>query len=399
MAWNETSVMDERLKFIAAVMAGDETMTGLCERFGISRKTGYKWQARYLAAGPAGLHDLPRAPLHHGRATDEAIVARLLAFKRKHRGWGPKKLIARLTRLEPAIAWPCASTAGEILKRHGEVKPRRPKRWKGQGNGPWPEALSPNAVWTADHKGWFRTGDGRRCEPLTVLDLHSRYCLALQAASSTAEAQAWPVFARLFNEFGLPDAVRSDNGPPFAASGVTGLSGLAVRFLKLGIGLQRIDPGKPQQNGVHERFHGHLLDLQANPCASLAAQQLAFSAFKREYNDERPHEALGQTPPGEHYTPSLRPMPKRPPEPGYPAEAAVRQVRSNGEIKWRGQLVHISTALIGEPVAVEEDGSGAFTVRFYAHALGHIDEARGKLCRLRLPLEGQPETVQPGRTV
>jgi putative transposase len=399
MTWNETHVMDERLKFIAAVMEGDETMTALCERFGISRKTGYKWQGRYLEAGPCGLEDRWRAPLHHGRATDEAIVARLLQLKREHPVWGPKKLVARLRRLEPDTQWPAASTAGEILKRHGQVRPRRRSRLKGQGNGPWPEALYPNAVWTADHKGWFRTSRGERCEPLTVLDLKSRYCLALEALTGTSQAQAWPVFSRLFAEYGLPDALRSDNGPPFAGGGVTGLSTLAVRFLKLGIALQRIDPGKPQQNGVHERFHGHLLVLQAKPEASLAAQQRAFSAFRREYNDERPHEALGQTPPCDSYRKALRRMLKRMPEPDYPAEAAVRKVRSNGEIKWRGQLVHISTSLIGEPVAIEEDDGGSFTVRFYAHRLGHIDESHGKLRRIRPPLHGQPDMTQPGRTL
>jgi putative transposase len=399
MAWNETRVMDERLKFIAAVMAGDETMTLICERAGISRKTGYKWLGRYLCEGVGGLADRSRAPLDHGLATAPAIVERLLAEKRAHPLWGPKKLIGRLVRLEPETDWPAVSTAGEILKRHGEVRPRRRGRLKGQGNGPWPAALYPNAVWTADHKGWFRTGDGRRCEPLTVLDLKSRYCLALEAHGSTAQAEAWPVFARLFKTHGLPDAMRSDNGPPFAGGGVTGLSGLAVRFLKLGIAVQRIDPGKPQQNGSHERFHGTLLPLQAKPEASLAAQQIAFAVFRREYNKERPHEALGQTPPSDHYRSSLRPLPRRVPEPDYPAEAALRRVRSNGEIKWRGELVHISTALIGEWVAVEEAEDGAAQVLFYNHILGVIDEAAAQLRRIRPPLKGRPDTAPSGGTL
>jgi putative transposase len=394
MVWRESGIMDERLKFVAAYVAEEDTMAGLCEAYGISRKTGYKWLGRYKAHGPAGLADLPRAPLRHGRATPFAIVKPLLAEKEAHPAWGPKKLIARLKRKDPELAWPAASTAGEILKRHGLVKASR-RRIRACGNGPWPAPEGPNAVWTADHKGWFRTRDGRRCEPLTVMDAASRYALAIEALSSTAEAQAWPVFERLFFEFGLPSAIRSDNGPPFAGTGLTGLSVLAARFIKLGIALQRIKPGKPQQNGQHERFHGTLVPLQAKPAASLRAQQKAFDRFRKEYNEERPHEALGQTPPAEHYTVSLRPMPATMPEPDYPKEAAVRQVRSNGEIKWQGQLIHICSALAGEPVAIEESQEGGWMVRFYHHSLGVIDAQHAKLRRPDVPLKGH---IRPSQT-
>ena len=203
-------------------------------------------------------------------------------------------------------AWPAVSTVGEILKRHGLVGRRRP-RWRAAGNGPWPEPHGPNAVWTGDHKGWFRTRDGRRCEPLTVMDTASRYLLALEATGSTAEAEAWPVFERLFEEHGLPDRFRSDNGPPFAAIGVTGLTPLAVRFIKLGIALERIEPGKPQQNGRHERFHLTMLPLAKAPEADRQAQGQAFDAFRREYNEERPHEALAMDTPGR----ALPPLPTR----------------------------------------------------------------------------------------
>ena len=241
-------------------------MTELCERFGISRKTGYKWLGRYRELGPAGLHDLPRAPLDHGRATAADLVARIVARRRRIRLWGPKKIMERLRRLSRGCNWPAVSTAGEILQRHGLVGRRR-VRWKAAGNGPWPEPQGPNAVWTADHKGWFRTRDGWRCEPLTVMDASSRYLLALEATGSTGEEEAWPVFERLFEEHGLPDALRSDNGPPFAAAGVTGLTPLSVRFIKLGIVLERIEPGKPQQNGGHERFHLTMLPLAKAPQA------------------------------------------------------------------------------------------------------------------------------------
>ncbi|WP_245262752.1 helix-turn-helix domain-containing protein [Mesorhizobium sp. LSJC269B00] len=229
-------------------------MVALCAAYGISRKNGYKWLGRYRTFGPEGLHDLPRAPLNHGRATAQDLVERIVAAKELHPLWGPKKIVARLRRTAPEFMWPSASTVGAILARHGLVRARKRPRLRACGNGPWPQPQEPNAVWTGDHKGWFRTRDGWRCEPLTVMDASSRYLLALEATGSTADSEAWPVFERLFEEHGLPDRFRSDNGPPFASAGVTGLTPLVVRFIKLGITLERIAPGRPQQNGRHERF-------------------------------------------------------------------------------------------------------------------------------------------------
>ena len=390
MAWRETDKMDERVRFIAAVLAGDETMSELCEAYGISRKTGYKWLARYRELGPAGLYDQSRAPHFHGRASDADLVERIVSEKEAHPLWGPKKIAARLQRRHPELDWPASSTIGEILKRHGLVKGRPRARWKGCGNGPWPEPDAPNAVWSADHKGWFRTRNGARCEPLTVMDAKSRYMLALVAVGSTSTEEAWPVFERLFHEYGLPDRLRSDNGPPFAGAGITGLSPLAVRFIRLGIRLERIKPGKPQQNGRHERFHLTMLPLARDPQATLSEQQRVFDSFRREYNEERPHEALGQKMPYEHYRPSLRLMPDTPPEPEYPDHAAVRRVRHSGEIKWNGGLIHISQSLVGEPVAIEETTEDEWAVRFYAHPLGIIDPRHMKLRRRSiLPLKGQ----------
>ena len=380
MAWREAGVLDERLRFVAAFLERAETMVELCEAFGISRKTGYKWLARHRASGPEGLMDRSRAPLNHGRATPEAIVAAILAEKEAHPLWGPKKLIARLKRRSPEAVWPAVSTAGEILKRHGLVGRRR-RRWRALGNGPWPAPEAANDLWTMDYKGWFRTGNGRRCEPLTVMDAKSRYLLALKAVASTAGEEAWPVFEGLFEAYGLPDRLRSDNGPPFASAGITGLTPLSVRFIKLGIALERIDPGKPQQNGRHERFHLTLLPLVTAPAGDLQAQQTAFEAFRRIYNEERPHEALDQAVPAEHYHQSKRGMPDRLPEPDYPPEAAVRKVRSNGEIKWNGELVYLAESLAGEAVALEETESGEWAVRFHAHPLGVIDKRTKKLRR------------------
>lgn len=395
MAWRETGKMDERLSFVAACLEGEETMTDLCAQYSVSRRIGYKWLERYKLYGAAGLEDMSRAPLMHGRATAQDLVERIVAVKEAHLLWGPKKIIAWLRHKHPGEAWPVASTAGEILKRHGLVKGRRRARWKASGNGPWPEACEPNAVWTADHKGWFRTGDGKRCEPLTVMDAKSRYMLAVEAVSSTSESEAWPVFERLFEEFGLPERLRSDNGAPFASAGVTGLTPLALRFVKLGIGLERITPGKPQQNGKHERFHLTLLPLAQKPQPDRLSQQTAFEAFLHEYNQERPHEALQQTPPAAHYAKSSRIMPRQIPQPDYPGEATVRRVRYNGEIKWGGTFIYISQTLAGEQVAIEEADSGEWTVRIYAHPLGVIDTRRMELRRRSiLPLKGQNPAAQ-----
>ncbi len=381
MVWRETGIMDERLGFVADCLAGEETMSELCAAYGISRKTGYKWLGRYREFGPEGLHDLPRAPLNHGRATASELVERIVAAKETHPLWGPKKIVARLKRSAPDLLWPSASTVGAILARHGLVSARKRARLRACGNGPWPQADRPNAVWTGDHKGWFRTIDRWRCEPLTVMDASSRYLLALEATGSTADAEAWPVFERLFEEHGLPDRLRSDNGPPFASAGVTGLTPLSVRFIKLAITLERIAPGKPQQNGRHERFHLTMLPLAEAPEADRTAQGQAFEAFRREYNEERPHEALAMDTPAQHYRPSQRAMPRTAPEPEYPAEAAVRRVRHNGEIRWNGGFVYVSQALAGEAVAATETDGGEWALSFHAHPLGIIDTRRMKLVR------------------
>lgn len=381
MVWRETGIMDERVRFIADWLADENTMSELCAAYGISRKTGYKWLGRYRELGPEGLHDLPRAPLNHGRATAPDLVERIVAVKETHPPWGPKKIMARLKRTAPELIWPSVSTAGAILKRHGLVSGRKRARLRACGNGPWPQAEGPNAVWTGDHKGWFRTRDGWRCEPLTVMDASSRYLLALEATGSTADEEAWPVFERLFEEHGLPDRFRSDNGSPFASAGITGLTPLSVRFIKLGIVLERIAPGKPQQNGRHERFHRTMLPLAEAPQADKTAQGQAFDAFRRSYNEERPHEALAMDTPAQHYRRSQRVMPRSLPEPDYPAEAAVRHVRHNGEIRWNGGFIYVSNSLAGEAVAATENEDGDWALSFHAHPLGILDTRRMKLVR------------------
>ncbi len=323
-----------------------------------------------------------------------------MALRRDRPSWGPRKIVAKLAAGSPEVAWPSPSTAGEILKRAGLVTGRRPVRRAPPRLGGLTEPLHPNHVWRADHKGRVPLGDRTRLEPLTVTDGFSRFVILLEATASTRTEEAKPLFEKAFRECGLPEVIRSDNGPPFASTGVTGLTELGVWWIKLGIRHERIDAGCPQQNGSHERFHGVLLKEAMQPAsASRAAQQARFDAFRRDYNEERPHEALGQTPPAAFYKPSdPRPMPECPAEPDYPPEAAVRRVRGTGEIKWGGDLVYVGTALVGEPVAVEEDADGGFAVRYFDREIGIIDPRTRKLRRRILAPRGEDAAIEPQPT-
>lgn len=379
MPWKENCAMDERIRFITACLCGEVSMSELCHEHGISRKTGYKWLDRYRKGGGAGLVERSHAPLQHGRRTAVALIAAIEEMRRERPSWGPRKIIAKLAQLHPQIAWPSASTAGDLLKRAGLVGGRRLRGRAPPRLGGLTQAHHANHVWRADHKGWIRLGDGTRSEPLTVTDGFSRYLVSLTATSSTSEAQAKPLFQDAFIQFGLPEVIRSDNGTPFASHGVTGLTQLSAWWIKLGIRHERIDPGSPQQNGSHERFHLTLKEAMTPPAKDLGEQQQRFAAFARDYNEERPHQALGQRPPKDFYKASPRPMPRHLPEPQYPSEVAARQVRSNGEIRWRGELVPISTALAGEAVGVEEDEQGRWIVRFFDVKLGIIDPKTSRL--------------------
>jgi transposase InsO family protein len=299
---------------------------------------------------------------------------------------------------QPEVAWPSPSTASEILKRAGEVKERCFRHHPPPRSGELTEPQHINHVWGVDHKGWVRLGDGSRVEPLTITDAFSRYLIRVAATSSVAYAEAKPVFERAFREYGLPEVIRSDNGAPFASTGTTGLTALSAWWIKLGIRHERIDPGRPQQNGRHERLHLTLLEAMRPAERNLAAQARRFQAFTCDYNRERPHEALGQRPPASVYRCSPRKMPSRLPEPDYPAEAAVRKVRSNGEIKWQGELIHICSALIGEAVAVEETEAGHSQVRFFHVLLGWIDPDTKKLRRFAVPVHGDGKAKTGTRT-
>ncbi|WP_430421526.1 helix-turn-helix domain-containing protein [Phenylobacterium sp.] len=370
--------MDQRLRFVGECLAGEASMTELCEAYGISRRVGYKWLGRYAAEGPAGLADRSHAPLRHGRSTSPELAEKIVELRRARPHWGPRKIVARLEALHPDLAWPSHSTADEILRKAGLVKGRRLRRRAPVRAGALVTPERPNQVWAVDHKGWVRLGDGSRCEPLTLADAYSRFLLTVSAGGGTSAAEARPVMERAFRTYGLPQVIRSDNGPPFATASPTGLSALSVWWIKLGIQPERILPGRPQENGRLERLHLTLLETLSPPAADRKAQARRFAAFRAEYNHDRPHQALDQLTPARFYSPSPRPMPRRLPEPEYGSDLAVRKVRTTGEIKWRGELVQISHALAGEGVAIEEIDHG-WRVWFYRQPIGLIDPHGRKL--------------------
>lgn len=385
MPWRETCAVDERMRFVSEALADEESMTALCVDYGISRATGYKWLARYQALGPAGLQDRSRAPHRPGLARPEEMVAAVLALKMRFKLYGPKKLRVKLQEAYPSWTVPAASTIGEWLKRAGQVRARVRGRHCPPYTQPFSAVRGPNDVWSVDFKGWFRTGDGGRCDPLTVSDAFSRYALVCWAVGAPDYEHVRPRFEVAFCEFGLPGAIRSDNGPPFATIGAGGLSRLAVWWIKLGVKAERIEPGQPQQNGRHERLHGTLKQATAEPPApTLRAQQTRFQRFRHEYNEVRPHEALGQKTPASLYRASPRTYPCRLREPEYDSETTVRRVRSNGEIKWAGERIFVSEALVGEPLGVTETESGDWRVCYADVELGYIDRRTQRFLR-RLP--------------
>ena len=365
MPWTETCVMDERLRFIAACLEDGETISALCRQFGVSRKTGYRWLRRYEAEGVVGLRDRSRAPHTNSRALADEVVAEVLAVRYRHPSWGPRKVKAWLEDNKGTRGWPPASSIGNLFDRAGLTRPRRRRQRTPPQTRPFSACRQANDVWCVDFKGWFLTGDGIQVEPFTMSDAHSRYLLRCEAVGRSDQAHVWPHFESAFREFGLPKAVRSDNGAPFASRGVAGLSRLAVKLIKAGILPERIAPGKPQQNGRHERLHLTLKqDTASPPAASLAAQLVRFRDFQRIYNHERPHEALGQQPPARVYQPSPRAWDGTLRSPDYPDQVQVRRVRGNGEIEWKSRPIFISNALIGEPVGLCEIAEDTWQVKY-----------------------------------
>jgi transposase InsO family protein len=381
MPWQKTDPMKERMRFVALAEAGLFSMTDLCERFGIARKSGYKWKERFDAEGPEGLIDRNRAPHHCPQKTSDEVSEAIIEMRRKHPSWGPRKLLRVLEDRRPELHLPAPSTAGVILAREGLVSGRPHRQHIKHPYTPAIEASEPNAVWTVDFKGEFRTGNGVPCYPLTIVDHYSRYLLGCRALPSTATHGARAAFERLFRDVGLPAAIRSDNGIPFASNGIYGLTTLSVWWIQLGIRLQRTMPRHPEQNGAHERMHRTLKAETARPPArNLKAQQRRFDEFRIEYNTERPHEAIGQCTPATLWAPSPRPYPERLPEPSYPGHFEVRHIKRFGEFKLHNQRVFLSTALAYCSIGLEETDDGIWSIYFCDVLLGRFDERTKRLC-------------------
>jgi len=382
LPWKETCAVSEREKLVRAWLTGRFTMTELAEEFAVSRKTAHKWTARHTLEGLPGLVDRPRASLRHPNAVTQAVADAVVRAKLARPLWGPLKL--RPLPDEPAEicqAWPAPSTRGAILARAGLTAMRRRRRHIAPNTMPFRDCLAPNDLWCGDYKGWFRTGDGSRCNPLTITDAYGRVLLRCQAVDRQDHRHTRPVFESAFREFGLPLAIRTDNGAPFASLAAGGLSDLSVWWVKLGIWPDRIDPGHPEQNGRHERMHLTLkLECCQLPAATLREQQLQFDTFRHVFNHERPHQALGFQTPASVYRPSPRPYPGHIEDPVYPDGFIERRVRSNGEIRWKGGLVFISTVLPGEAVGICEGDLG-HDVYFGPVLLGRINVKGEKLIR------------------
>ena len=380
MPWKVTDPMNERLQFLAAHQDGLFSMTELCQRFAISRKTGYKWIERYQQEGLDGLKDQSHATRACPHQMPPQVQQALLDTRKQHPTWGPKKLLPYLAKRQPELALPAASTVGDLLERQGLTQSKRRRRTHQHPGTVSMVADTPNAVWSTDFKGQFRTGDGEYCFPLTVTDNHSRFLLGCHALPSVEQAGVFPVFTRLFQEYGLPAAIRTDNGNPFATNAIRGLSKLNVWWIKLGIVHQRISPGQPQQNGRHERMHRTLkAETTRPPDRNQAAQQVRFDAFRAEFNEERPHEALDQKTPASVYVASLCPMPSCLPPPEYAAHLEVRRVSRAGTFRFHSRQIFLSDALIHEDIALEEVADGLWSLYFYNVLLARMDERDYKI--------------------
>ena len=376
--------MERRQQFLREYETGHWTMTELCRAYGISRPTGYAVLERYAEDGAAGLEERKRAPQRHPNQTLVEIERQVLGLRQAHMRWGARKLKAYLERTRPGENWPAASTMGELLQRAGLVVPRRSRRPTPPYTQPFQAASGPNRLWCADFKGWFRSQDGERIDPLTISDACSRYLLRCQAVEKTDTARVQAIFEAAFREYGMPTAIRTDNGPPFAARAVAGLSRLAVWWMKLGIVPERIAAGHPEQNGRHERMHRTLKQETASPAAENGrAQQRAFDEFRREYNEERPHEALGMQTPSARYAPSERDYPARVADPEYGAALQVRKVLERGAFTWKHQNVFLSKTLSGERIGLLPLDERYYRVYFAAFPLARFDSHQRQIEGLR----------------
>ena len=375
MPWMETSPVEQRERFIADHRRSLYTMSELCQRYSISRKSGYKWLERFEEGGRAALHDRSRAPRHCPHRIPAATAQLICAARRAHPSWGPRKILDWLTPRHHDIAWPAASTAGDLLARLGLVKKRRRRRPHFHPGVVPPTTTGPNDLWTTDFKGHFRTRDGLYCYPLTLADQHSRYLLACQGLLCTKGFGVRRTMEHAFRTFGLPLAIRTDNGVPFATTGIHGLSQLNVWWMRLGIQHQRILPAHPQQNGAHERMHKTLkAEAIRPPRGSLAAQQRAFNSFRTLFNEERPHEHLAGRTPASVYRSSPRPFPQKLPSLEYPGHFLVKRITNAGTFRFKHRLLFIANALKQHHIGLEEIDNGIWSIYFGQVLLARLDE-------------------------
>jgi transposase InsO family protein len=373
MPWKESSVMDERIRFVIRLKDG-ESMACLCREFGISRKTGYKILDRYEECGLEGLTDRARRPHRYANQLPVQVEAAIVAAKREKPNWGARKIRERLLRRLPhEVKVPACSTIHAILDRHGLVARMKRSRTVCKGTLLSP-GLTPNELWCTDYKGEFKLGNRKYCYPLTVTDHASRYLLLCEAMESNQEQFAFTAFERLFKERGLPQAIRSDNGVPFASpNGLFNLSRLSVWWLRLGISIERIKPGNPQQNGRHERMHLTLKKEATRPAgANILQQQAKFDTFQAEFNGERPHEALAMKCPAEIYTASTTPY-RGITEPQYPFHDKTLVVTNCGRLCLYRKKINLSTCLAGQAVGIKEVDDGIWLVSFMDYDLGYVD--------------------------
>lgn len=377
MPWKDVKPMDEKVLFMADYLRQVDSLSRLCERYGISRKTGYKWIERYDQGGAEALVERSRKR-HTQSETPYAIKQAILQLRDHRDAPGPKKIQALLGRQFAQEEIPSLSTIYNVLKRAGQIQPRRRSRKVSILPGPLRTAAQPNELWSADYKGQFKTMDGRWCYPLTVMDHASRFLLGCEGLPGTRHEQTQQVFERLFQEYGLPERIRTDNGVPFASIGVGNLSRLSVWWIRLGIRPERIEPGQPQQNGRHERMHRTLKrSLGQPPEVDLKRQQRQLDSFRQYYNEQRPHEGLALQSPGACYSASSRPYPRRLPELEYPSYFDRAKVHGSGVVYWNSLTIYIGNLLAGERIGIEAIGDGVWQVYFGPIALGRFDERKG----------------------
>ncbi len=383
MPWKETDAMNEKVKFISAWLTKEYSISELCRNFGISRPIAYKIINRYEAEGVIGLKERSRAHHTHPQKTNDETVALILKVKSRYPQWGPRKIRDWLDIEYPDESWPAASTIGDHLKKHGLVKEKKKRKKTPPHSQPFINCTQVNEVWSADFKGQFKLGNEQLCYPLTISDNYSRYLIECRCLPHPTYAAVRKYFEGVFKQYGLPDAIRTDNGSPFASVGIGGLSRLSIWWVRLGIMPERILPGHPEQNGRHERMHRTLKDATVKPPkATMHAQQMAMSRFKEEYNYARPHEALVNKRPGDIYTRSTRAYPSKLPEIEYSSAYLIKRIRTSGEVKIFGKNIYVGSNLAGERIGLKQIESEQYELYFSSLRLGVLD---ARLCKVIRP--------------